>query len=129
MADTVTTRTLYESPNRLVVQLTNKSDGTGESAVVKVDKSTFTGMNGSEPSKFAVEQVIYNCDGMNVQLAFDRTTDLVIGVYSQSGHHDFRKIGGFVDTSTGDTGDILLTTTGHSVGDSYDIILHLRKKD
>ena len=40
MADTVSTRILEQGERNLVVQLTNLSDGTGETGVVKVDAST-----------------------------------------------------------------------------------------
>lgn len=129
MADAVTTTTLFNGTKRLVVKITNLSDGTGESAVVKVDKSAFTGPNGLEPSKFAVDKIVYNVAGMAVRLYFDRTTDTNIGVLQGTGYLDFKKLGGLVDKGTGDTGDIVLTTTGHTAADSYDITIYLRKKD
>jgi len=42
---------------------------------------------------------------------------------------DFTPEGGLLKASTGDTGDILLTTANHASGDGYDITLTLRKKD
>ena len=39
MADAVTSTTLLDSDRLAIIQLTNTSDGTGESAVVKVDVS------------------------------------------------------------------------------------------
>ena len=42
MADTVTSQTILDTPYRLVMKFTNVSDGTGESAVKKVDVSAFT---------------------------------------------------------------------------------------
>lgn len=129
MVDTVSTKTIFDSPRKLVVQLTNLSDGTGESAVVKVDKSTFTGLNGLEPSKFAVEKIVYDVSSMRVTLSFDRTTDVVFAVLQGQGEFNYKNSGGFVDSTTGDTGDILLTTANHASGDGYNIILHLRKKD
>lgn len=129
MADAVSTKVIHNSPRKLVVQLTSLSDGTGESGVVKVDKSTFTGLNGLEPSKFVVEKIQYDVTSMRVALSFDRTTDVVFAVLQGIGCLDYRKSGGFVDSTTGDTGDILLTTTGAALGDGYHIILHLRKKD
>ena len=42
MADTVTSQTILNTPYRLVMKFTNVSDGSGESAVNKVDVSAFT---------------------------------------------------------------------------------------
>lgn len=129
MADTVSTKIIFNSPKKMVIQLNNLSDGTGEAAVIKVDKSTFTGPNGLEPSKFAIEKIVYDVTSMRVALSFDRTTDVVFAVLQGQGEICYRKQGGFVDSTTGDTGDILLTTTGAAAGDGYMIILHIRKKD
>jgi len=129
MADTVTTTTVFNGLKRLVVHLTNTSDGTGESAVVKVDKSTFTGLNGLEPTDFVLEKVEYDVSSMRVILTIDRTTDQTLVVLQGQGVMDFTPEGGLLKASTGDTGDILLTTANHASGDGYDITLTLRKKD
>jgi len=42
MADAVTSTTLSDSDRSAVIQLTNTSDGTGESAVTKIDVSALT---------------------------------------------------------------------------------------
>ena len=39
MADAVTSQTLIDGPTHVVMKFTNVSDGTGESAVTKVDVS------------------------------------------------------------------------------------------
>mgnify|MGYP003313126533 CR=1 FL=1 len=39
MADTVTSQTIVNGPSKLIMKFTNTSDGTGESAVKKVDVS------------------------------------------------------------------------------------------
>ncbi len=131
MADSVTTTVLHNSPRRYVIQITNLSDGTGESGVTKVDKSTLTGLNGSEPSALMVESIRGTVQGMNVKLYCDRTTDLTICTIDGGTNVDldYRPYGGFNTNTAGDTGDILLTTTGHTAGDSYDLIINFRKKD
>jgi hypothetical protein len=129
MADAVTTTTVFNGTQRLVVHLTNVSDGTGESNVVKVDKSTFTGPNGSEPTNFVLERVDYDVSSMRVLLTLDRTTDQTLVVLQGQGTMDFTSSGGLLKASTGDTGDILLTTANHAAGDGYDITLYLRKKN
>ena len=39
MADTVTSQTIVDGPRNCIMKFTNVSDGTGESAVAKVDVS------------------------------------------------------------------------------------------
>lgn len=137
MADTVVSRVIFQTPKRLVVRAEIQSDGTGSTDVVLVDRSTFTGPSGSEPSKFVVEQIDYIIDGMQVILEFDHATDDLLitlgGNTDNSGTIDFTEGGrfhGFVDpNSAGGTGDIVGTTVGHSLGDKAAFVFYLRKKD
>lgn len=132
MADTVTTKTLFNSPSKLVVQLTSLSDGTGETNVLKVDKSTFTGLNGVEPSKLTIEKIVYDVSSMRVKLTWDQSSDETIAVLQGEGCIDWYKNGRSarnVGANTGGAGDILLTTTNHSAGDGYEITLYMHKKD
>lgn len=126
MGDLVSTNTIFTGLRRHVVNLLNVSDGTGESAVVKVDKSTLATVDGTEPGTLVVEMIEYQLDGMVVDLFFDRTTDVKIARLTGNGLFDYRRFGGIRDTGTGDTGDIILTTTGHTSGDSYNITLHCK---
>lgn len=131
MSDTVNTLVLRNSPLKYVVQIQNQSDGTGESAVVKVDKSTLTGPDGSEPGKLVLERVQGNVNGMQVRLLWDHDTDDELLTLGPGDYDlDFRSVGGLRDpASAGATGDVLLTTIGHTSGDSYDLTLTFRKKD
>lgn len=132
MSDTVDTITLFNSPKRIVRRFTNISDGSGESAVVKFDKSALTGPDGTEPSKLVVEEISWDIQGFtSIRLLWDHDTDdeiLVLG--PGSGYMSWVDVGGLVDpASTGGTGDILLTTVGHDSGDTYNITMVVRKKD
>lgn len=131
MADAVNVLVLNNSPHHYVVQLQNQSDGTGEAAVIKVDKSTLTGPDGTEPSKLKLEKIKGNVNGMQVRLLWDHDTDDELMTLGPGDYNlDFRDVGGLKDpASAGGTGDVLLTTNGHSAGDSYDITLYFRKKD
>lgn len=133
MADVVDVTTQYDSPRRLVVVLTNESDGTGETAVIKVDKSAFTGPDGTEPGRLMVEEIEYDVGGMRVLLEWEHTAPDEIAVLNGAGFIDFTKGGKFhgkVDpASAGGAGDIILTTVGHTAGDGYTITMVLRKKD
>ena len=60
MADTVDTRTLEDGLRNHIVRLTNISDGTGESDVIKVNISGLTGPDGivgTAPDSFAIKYV------------------------------------------------------------------------
>ncbi len=139
MADAVRTIVLHESPTHYVANFSNISDGTGEAAVIKVDKSAIAvASDNAEAGSLDIERVQYNCDGMTVRILWDHTTDDVALSLSGNGDLDFKgksgdvngfhKLSGLKDPrSTGGAGDILFTTVGHSAGDSYNITLWLRK--
>lgn len=130
MADTVSTVTIFQSKKRLAVKCLSRSDGTGESNVVKVDISTLTGPNGAVPSGFAIERIEYDVSGMEVAISIDLTTDVVVARLQGQGILDYAPVGGIMTKGDGSaTGDILFSTNGHSAGDTYDITLFLRKKD
>lgn len=137
MADAVAVRTIGETADHIIVHCTSISDGTGESAVAKVDKSTLVASDNAEPASLDIERVAWNCDGMAVRVLWDHTTDDLALALSGAGEIDFR--GRDLDTvpgacrlkdprSSGGTGDILFTTVGHTSGDTYNITLWLRKR-
>lgn len=129
MADAVTSQTIFDGERMAVMKFTNVSDGTGESAVLKVDVSALS------PSAFGLacdgvtlERVHCSINGMSVNILWDATTDVPAfiaapGVYT----FDFCKIQLPNDAGTGKTGDILFTTIGASAGDTYTIVLEMVK--
>ena len=131
MADAVSSQTLVDTDKRTVIKITNLSDGNGESAVKKVDVSTLSGA----PSRVTIDQIWYDIGGMRVQIDFDASTNvpaLVLGGSAAAGnvqgHLDFRSFGGIKNNAgSGVTGDIDITTSGHTNLDHYTIILELRK--
>lgn len=128
MADAVTSRVLNNGPRTYVAHLTNISDGTGESAVVKVDISTLLLANGLAPTKVAIGEAQWSIQGFtSVRILWDHTTDDTALVLGQgNGYLDFSTIGNLPDpASAGGTGDILLTTAGTTSGNTYDITLVL----
>lgn len=125
MADTVSSKVTFQGTRRYVIQLMSLSDGTGESNVVKVDKSTLIGPAGVAPSSLTIEKIEYDVTSMRVSLSFDRTAVEVFAVLQGSDCIDFTCEGGYKDVGTGGTGDILLSTTGAAAGDGYNIKLHL----
>lgn len=126
MADTVTTAVLANGPRQYAVRLTNISDGTGESNVIKVDLSTLQLANGNAPTYSGVKEIQWAVQGFtSVRLSWDRTTDVQIDLLAGNGYRDYATIGPLVDNGTGGTGDVLLTTAGAVSGATYDITLVL----
>jgi len=127
MADVVTTQVLESGPKWHKVRLLNQSDGTGESAVTKVDVSTLSGLNGQTVVGVSLVEAAWDITGGYVQLLFDATTDDELANLSGQGNVYYD--GGIHDPqSTGYTGDIKLTTSGFASGDSYDLTLLFRKR-
>ena len=132
MADAVTSQTIQDGQRKAVLKFTNISDGTGESAVVKVDVSALAS-NSSGPacSGVTVAKIWWQWGGMGVQLLFDATANvLVIGLSEDSaGYHDYSDFTGIPNNAgSGKTGDILFTTIGASSTDTYTVILELVKE-
>lgn len=128
MADAVTTQILHEDASSLTVVFTNISDGTGEADVVKVDVSALT----PAATSVQIEAVHWATDGMAVRIEWDATTDTpaFLVPQSDSGCVDFRatRAGRLVSNAgSGVTGDVLFTTVGHTAGDTYWIMLELKK--
>ena len=131
MADAVTSHTRFDGAKNVVMKFTNISDGTGESAVKKVDVSALeSDIYGNTCSSVAIEKIWWQCIGMKVRLFFDATSDAFIIELgeNQSGYHDYSEFGGIKNNAgSGKTGDIDFTTVGHSSADTYTIILKMRK--
>lgn len=128
MADAVTTTITHESKSLIEVILTNVSDGTGEAAVTKVDVSALTPAC-DEVSLVECEYVTY---GMAVRLLWDATADVVALLIPQDQHGKFcfkDSVRGVLRNSAGagKTGDVQLTTVGHTSGDTYWIRLVFKK--
>ena len=131
MADAVTSTTIVDGERLAVIQLTSTSDGTGESAVTKVDVSALSSSsNGQACTGVKLGKIVYSTFGMSARLLWVADTNTVCwdlnSDYADS--EDFSEFGGLVNTAgTGKTGDIKLTTADHSSGDSYVIVLTLIK--
>jgi len=125
MADAVATQKLVDGAKNVVMKFTNVSDGTGESAVVKVDVSALN----DAPERVKIVAVHWKISGMTVRVLWDATTDVDALILTEGeGHHCYRKFGG-IQNNAGDgvTGDISFTTSGASINDSYDITLEMQK--
>lgn len=129
MVDVVTSQTIFDGERKAVMKFTNVSDGTGETAVLKVDVSALN------PSAFGkvcdgvtLERIHASINGMSVSIIWDAATD-VPAFIAAPGMYTFKfdnlqlpNNGG-----TGVNGDVLFTTIGASAGDTYTIVLDMVK--
>jgi len=132
MADAVTSTTLMDSDRVAIIQLTSTSDGTGEAAVKKIDVSALSDSStGQACTGVRLAKIVYSTFGMSVKLLWDATADTICWDLNAdyTTDEDFTEFGGIRNTAaaSGKTGDIMLTTTGHSDGDSYVIVLTVYK--
>lgn len=126
MTDTVTTQTLIDGERNLVMRFTNISDGTGESAVRKVDISNLARV----PDEVRIDKIIYAVFGQQVTLLWDASTNVTAAVLpAGQDTFDYKDVGGITNNAgAGKTGDILFTTSNPDSGDTFDITLHMTKK-
>lgn len=119
---------IQDGPRNCVMRFTN--DGDAEAAVLKVDISTLSGFNGNLPTSLRIEEIDYSLTGMQVQILWDATTDVLAWTLTPDAGNkvDFGEYGGLPNNAgAGVTGDILFTTVGASSGDSYSIVLSMIK--
>lgn len=128
MADTVTSKILYDGAQYYILQITCLSDGTGESAVTKVDISTLKASDGTTCTRTTIVGLVWDIGGFSsIRLYWDRTAAVTIARMSGAMGLDYGSWGGIGDSTTGATGNILLTSTGAVANATYTIEIILRK--
>jgi hypothetical protein len=133
MADVVTTKIIEDGARTAIMHFTNVSDGSGESAVAKVDVSALSAdpVSKGACTSVNIECIWYTTKGMGVQIFCDATTNVLawelIADYGDT--LDFSEFVGLPNNAAagGKTGDILFTTTGAGSGDTYSVVLKLKK--
>jgi hypothetical protein len=133
MADAVTTTSVVDGPRTAVIYCTNTSDGTGESAVTKVDVSALsTSPEGDACTGVRLQRIVFSNVGMGVKVLWNATTNVIAAELpaDYSDTLDYSDISGLpnVAASGGKTGDIKFTTVGHTSGDTYSVVLHCLKE-
>ena len=133
MADAVTSQTILDSGGRdLVMKFTNISDGTGESAVAKIDVSALNTepSTGASCSRVVLQRIWFSNIGMGFKLYWNATTNMFICQAPK----DWSDTWDFTDSSitlpgipnnagSGVNGDLLLTTNDHTSGDTYSVVV------
>lgn len=137
MADTVTSQTLKDSATAWAVKLTNISDGTGESGVVKVSANTLVASDGGSTQRLSINRLFWNVSkgtsslqDPRVTLTWRGTSNTTIVTLSGSGYWDLTTGGQAPLTNNagaGANGDILLTTTGFTASSGYTVIVEGKK--
>ena len=131
MADAVTSQTLLDGERLAIMKFTNISDGTGESAVLKVDVSALTASaSGAACDRVTVTKIYISTHGMEVRMLWDASTDVPFFLSAPNATQtlDMTGFGGITNNGgTGVTGDIVFSTADASSGDTYWCILEMVK--
>jgi len=131
MADAVTSQTLLDGERLAIMKFTNISDGTGESAVTKVNVSTLTSSDsGKACTGVSVSKITAICHGMEVRMYWDANTDVPFFLSNANSNYtnDFSSFGGITNnSSTGKNGNIVFSTADASSGDTYTVVLEMIK--
>jgi hypothetical protein len=130
MSDIVSSQILTDTSGvKFVVKLTNFSDGSGETDVIKVDASNTTFMTEDGARKIA--KVWFSINTANpksaVEIKWDGATDATALLLSGQGFFDFRTAGDEItNNATTPTGDVLLSTKNFANGDNYSLVIEFR---
>ena len=131
MADAVTSQTLIDGERLAIMKFTNISDGTGETAVTKVNVSTLAKSgSGQACTGVIVNKITSVCHGMEVRMYWDATTDVpfFLSTVNTNYENDFLNIGGITNNSgTGKNGNIVFSTSDQTAGDTYTVVLEMVK--
>ena len=131
MADAVTSQTLIDGERLAIMKFTNISDGTGETAVTKVNVSTLAKSgSGQTCTGVIVNKITSVCHGMEVRMYWDATTDVpfFLSTVNTNYENDFLNIGGITNNSgTGKNGNIVFSTSDQTAGDTYTVVLEMVK--
>lgn len=131
MADTVGSQTILDGERLFIGKYTNISDGTGETAVVKINASALAANGwGRACVGVKINKIWATTHGMEVRILWDATTDLLTWMIPQNSNYlmDFSSFGGLPNNAgTGVNGNVLFTTADASAGDMYSIVLECEK--
>ena len=131
MADAVTSQTLLDGERMAIMKFTNISDGTGETAVTKVNVSNLAKSgSGQACTGVIVNKITSVCHGMEVRMYWDATVDVPFFMTTINTNYmnDFSDIGGITNNAgAGKNGNIVFSTADASAGDTYTVVLEMIK--
>ena len=131
MADALTSQVIQDGGRTAVLKYTNISDGTGQSAAVLVSAA---GLSADPITKQAcngvtLQTITFSNIGMGVELLWDASANVPLLNLPQDWEDtiDFSAFGIPNDAGAGKTGDILVTTVGATLADTYLLVLTVTK--
>ena len=137
MADAVTSQTILDDGGKnLIMKFTNISDGTGESAVAKIDVSALTSsaITGQACNRVVLNKIWFSNVGMGFSLYWNPTSNMFICQAPKDWTDTWditqssQNLPGIPNNAgTGINGDLLLTTNDHTSGDTYSIVIWANK--
>lgn len=127
MADAVTSQTILDGERLFIGKFTNVSDGTGESAALKIDVSTLArNAAGQACNGIKINKIWAQTVGMSVDILWDATADVLCETIPENQFYlmDYSSFGGLPNNAgAGSTGDVLFSTVGAAAGDRYTITI------
>lgn len=131
MADAVTSQTLLDGERLAIMKFTNISDGTGETAVTKVNVANLAkSASGLSCTAVTINKIHSVCHGMEVRMYWDATTDVpfFLSTVNTNYCNDFSEFGGITNNAgAGKNGNIVFSTADATAGDTYTVILEMIK--
>ena len=131
MADAVTSQTLLDGERLAIMKFTNISDGTGETAVTKVNVANLArSASGLACTGVSVTKITSVCHGMEVRMYWDATTDVpfFMSTINTNYENDFSSFGGITNNAgAGKNGNIVFSTADQTNGDTYTVVLEMIK--
>jgi hypothetical protein len=131
MADAVASQTILDGERLFIGKYTNISDGTGETAVVKINAASLTPNSfGHACNGVKINKIWATTHGMEVRILWDATTDVFAWLIPQNTNYLmlFDCFGGLPNNGgAGVNGNVLFTTADVTAGDMYTIVLECIK--
>jgi len=134
MVDVVSSTLLENGPRNWAYRFTSLSDGTGESAVTKVDGTssgplgvTIAGQTFYPGIHIKITEIRFQVTDMSLEILWDATTDQMAVTLSPGADTlDYRRVSGIFIPSglTGATGKILFTTIAPQINSSYTVVMY-----
>ena len=135
MANAFSTQILSNGPRNAVIKITGILDTSNLASTVAVDLATLSpivpGTSTTQPAAVCIHHIDYSIsDQLEVQLAWDATTDEVIMPLAGRGRLMFKDFGGLQNNAgAGKTGNINILTTGWASGiQVFSVVLELVKQ-
>ena len=114
-----------------IMKFTNISDGTGETAVTKVNVANLAPNGaGKACTGVIVSKISSVCHGLEVRMYWDATTDVpfFLSTINTNYLNDFSNFGGITNNAgTGKNGNIVFSTADATAGDTYTVVLEMIK--